>query len=58
MPELGNLDDKQSAALVGLAPINCESGKSKADGALQVGKVAYDGFCIKPHYQPFGSTQS
>lgn len=27
MPELGYLDEKQVAALVGLAPINCESDK-------------------------------
>jgi hypothetical protein len=31
---------------------------TKADGALKVGEVAYDGFCIKPHYQPLGSIQS
>jgi len=30
---------------------------TKADGALKVGEVAYDGFCIKPHYQPLSSAQ-
>ena len=29
MSELGTLDEKKVAALVGLAPINCESGKYK-----------------------------
>ena len=40
MPELGNLDDKQSAALVGLAPINCESGKYKGRRRIKGGRSA------------------
>ncbi|WP_317939095.1 IS110 family RNA-guided transposase [Sulfitobacter pontiacus] len=38
MPELGNLDDKQPAALVGLAPINCESGKYKGRRRIKDGR--------------------
>ncbi len=38
MPELGNLDDKQSAALVRLAPINCESGKYKGRRSIKGGR--------------------
>jgi transposase len=45
MPELGNLDDKQSAALVkqsaalvGLAPINCESGRYKGRRRIKGGR--------------------
>lgn len=38
MPELGTLDDKQVAALVGLAPINCESGKYKGRRRIKGGR--------------------
>lgn len=38
MPELGTLDEKQVAALVGLAPINCESGKYKGRRRIKGGR--------------------
>ncbi len=38
MPELGALNDKQVAALVGLAPINCESGKYKGHRRIKGGR--------------------
>jgi len=38
MPELGALHEKQVAALVGLAPINCESGKYKGYRRIKGGR--------------------
>ena len=38
MPELGTLHEKQAAALVGLAPINCESGKYKGRRRIKGGR--------------------
>jgi len=38
MPKLGTLHEKQAAALVGLAPINCESGKYKGHRRIKGGR--------------------
>lgn len=38
MPELGVLNEKEVAALVGLAPINCESGKYKGHRRIKGGR--------------------
>lgn len=38
MPELGTLHEKQVAALVGLAPINCESGKYNGHRRIKGGR--------------------
>ena len=46
LPELGRLDRRQIASLVGLAPFNCDSGKKRghrhvADGRAEVRSVLY-----------------
>jgi len=39
MPELGSLENKQAAALVGLAPINRQSGQWTGKAHIQTGRV-------------------
>lgn len=39
LPELGTLNNKQIAALAGLAPINCDSGKYKGTRRIQGGRT-------------------
>ncbi|MFK5998832.1 MAG: transposase [Rhodobacterales bacterium] len=39
MPELGTLNEKQAAALVGLAPINCDSGKHTGKRRIKGGRT-------------------
>lgn len=38
MPELGQIGDKQAAALVGLAPMNRDSGKHRGKRSIQAGR--------------------
>lgn len=64
LPELGKLDNKQIAALVGVAPMNSDSGKKRGyrrtrGGRVGVRNVLYMSTLvatrynptIKPHYQ-------
>ena len=39
LPELGNLNNKQIAALVGIAPFNCDSGKHKGKRRIWGGRA-------------------
>lgn len=58
VPELGTLHEKQVAALVGLAPINCESGKYMGIGASKAGAAVYADFYTKQHFGPLALTLS
>ena len=58
MPELGTLDEKQVAALVGLAPINCESGKYKGYRRIKGGRgglrrLLYQAALSAARFNPF-----
>lgn len=39
LPELGSLDRRQAAALVGVAPINCDSGRSRGRRVIAGGRA-------------------
>lgn len=40
LPELGRVDDRKIAALVGVAPLNCDSGRMKGRRAIWGGRIS------------------
>ena len=62
LPELGKLDNKQIAALVGLAPMNADSGKKKGyrktkGGRMEVRNVLYMSTLVATRYNPLIQAQ-
>jgi transposase len=58
LPELGKLDRKKIAALVGLAPMNSDSGKKRGyrktkGGRIEVRSVLYMSTLVATRYNPF-----
>jgi transposase len=62
LPELGKLDRKKIAALVGLAPMNSDSGKKRGyrktkGGRIEVRSVLYMSTLVATRYNPLIKTQ-
>lgn len=62
LPELGKLDRKKIAALVGLAPMNSDSGKKRGyrktkGGRIEVRNVLYMSTLVATRYNPLIQTQ-
>ena len=62
LPELGKLDRKKIAALVGLAPMNSDSGKKRGyrktkGGRIEVRNVLYMSTWVATRYNPFIEAQ-
>jgi transposase len=62
LPELGKLDRKKIAALVGLAPMNADSGKKRGyrktkGGRMEVRNVLYMSTLVATRYNPLIQTQ-
>ena len=51
LPELGKLDRKQIAALVGVAPMNHDSGKKRGYRKTKGGRSEVRSVCIWRHYR-------
>lgn len=62
LPELGKLDNKQIAALVGVAPMNADSGKKRGyrktkGGRVEVRNVLYMSTLVATRYNPLIKAQ-
>jgi transposase len=62
LPELGKLDNKKIAALVGLAPMNADSGKKRGyrktkGGRMEVRNVLYMSTLVATRYNPLIQAQ-